>query len=233
MGWFLFYMGREFFLWYYFIPYLVSCGFHSIVFFGEDPTDLGIGCLLVGESLVCFFFWPIRNGVIYSPPCLCFTRNFQDRWVSYTHYSCPPSSLSKKKKNRKKKADSRPLSNLVMFTFLHHSDPTIPHYRKPAWSFLRGAAATVDRPLLGCMGRFFFHNVSHDHVAHRMSFFFFSLSFLNGNNKWTSPPPHLKLCLQISFWERLSVSFFVQAMYKIYPAAIILWSWMKAFPICR
>lgn len=59
--------------------------------------------------------------------------------------------------------------NLVMFTFLHHSDPTIPHYRKPAWSFLRGAAATVDRPLLGWMGRFFFHNISHDHVAHRMS----------------------------------------------------------------
>jgi hypothetical protein len=56
-----------------------------------------------------------------------------------------------------------------MFTFLHHSDPTIPHYRKPACSFLRWAAATVDRPLLGWMGRFFFHNISHDHVAHRMS----------------------------------------------------------------
>ena len=54
-----------------------------------------------------------------------------------------------------------------MFTFLHHSDPTIPHYRKGEWSFLRGAAATVDRPLLGWMGRFFFHNISHDHVAHR------------------------------------------------------------------
>lgn len=58
----------------------------------------------------------------------------------------------------------------VMFTYLHHSDPTIPHYRKGQWSFLRGAAATVDRPLLGWMGRFFLHNISHDHVAHRMSF---------------------------------------------------------------
>jgi hypothetical protein len=57
--------------------------------------------------------------------------------------------------------------SLVMFTYLHHSDPTIPHYRKAEWSFLRGAAATVDRPLLGWMGRFFFHNISHDHVAHR------------------------------------------------------------------
>ena len=71
-----------------------------------------------------------------------------------------------------------------MLTFLHHSDPTIPHYRAGAWSWVRGAAATVDRPLLGWAGRFFLHNVcllplpgpspcrtdalqvSHDHVAH-------------------------------------------------------------------
>ncbi|KAH9831150.1 fatty acid desaturase-domain-containing protein [Rhodofomes roseus] len=54
----------------------------------------------------------------------------------------------------------------VMLTYLHHSDPTIPHYRKDEWSWVRGAAATVDRPLLGWAGRFFLHNVSHDHVAH-------------------------------------------------------------------
>ena len=47
----------------------------------------------------------------------------------------------------------------VLVTFLHHSDPTIPHFRKDAWSFLRGAAGTVDRPTLGWIGRFFFHNV--------------------------------------------------------------------------
>ncbi|KZT10498.1 uncharacterized protein LAESUDRAFT_427677 [Laetiporus sulphureus 93-53] len=55
---------------------------------------------------------------------------------------------------------------IVMLTYLHHSDPTIPHYRKQEWSWVRGAAATVDRPLLGWAGRFFLHNVSHDHVAH-------------------------------------------------------------------
>ncbi|KDQ60225.1 hypothetical protein JAAARDRAFT_191632 [Jaapia argillacea MUCL 33604] len=65
----------------------------------------------------------------------------------------------------------------VMFTYLHHSDPTIPHYRKEEWSFLRGAAATVDRPLLGWMGRFFLHNISHDHVAHH---FFVGAPFYNG-----------------------------------------------------
>ncbi|KAI0076538.1 hypothetical protein K474DRAFT_1597790 [Panus rudis PR-1116 ss-1] len=65
---------------------------------------------------------------------------------------------------------------VLMCTFLHHSDPTIPHYRKEEWSFLRGAAATVDRPILGWMGRFFFHNVSHDHIAHH---FFSQAPFYN------------------------------------------------------
>jgi len=44
---------------------------------------------------------------------------------------------------------------------LHHSDPTIPHYYGPEWTFVRGVLATVDRPLLGWMGRFFLHNVCH------------------------------------------------------------------------
>ncbi|KAI0711224.1 fatty acid desaturase-domain-containing protein [Earliella scabrosa] len=65
---------------------------------------------------------------------------------------------------------------IVMITFLHHSDPTIPHFRKEEWSFLRGAAATVDRPTLGWIGRFFFHNVAHDHVAHH---FFSHIPFYN------------------------------------------------------
>jgi hypothetical protein len=52
-----------------------------------------------------------------------------------------------------------------MLTFLHHSDPTVAHYRNKQWTFLRGAIATVDRPLLGWAGRFFLHNVSHDHVG--------------------------------------------------------------------
>ncbi|KAF9467195.1 fatty acid conjugase [Collybia nuda] len=58
---------------------------------------------------------------------------------------------------------------IVMLTYLHHSDPTIPHYRGKEWTFLRGALATVDRPLLGWAGRFFLHNVSHDHIAHHIN----------------------------------------------------------------
>ncbi|TCD62129.1 hypothetical protein EIP91_007304 [Steccherinum ochraceum] len=68
---------------------------------------------------------------------------------------------------------------IVLVTYLHHSDPSIPHYRKGEWSFLRGAAATVDRPVLGWIGRFFFHNVSHDHVAHH---FFSGIPFCEEDN---------------------------------------------------
>jgi len=66
---------------------------------------------------------------------------------------------------------------IVMFTYLHHTDPTMPHFRKDTWTFLRGAATTVDRPLMGWAGRFFLHNISHDHVAHH---FFSSIPFWNG-----------------------------------------------------
>ncbi|KAF9269537.1 delta-12 fatty acid desaturase [Marasmius fiardii PR-910] len=65
---------------------------------------------------------------------------------------------------------------IVMLTYLHHSDPTVPMYREKQWSFVRGAVSTVDRPLLGHLGRFFFHNVSHDHISHHL---FSSIPFYN------------------------------------------------------
>ncbi|KAJ7045130.1 hypothetical protein C8F04DRAFT_941104 [Mycena alexandri] len=69
----------------------------------------------------------------------------------------------------------------IMITYLHHTDPTLPHYRAPEWNFQRGAAATVDRgvqsclPVLGWQGRFFLHDVAHFHVIHHASRFLFLL----------------------------------------------------------
>ncbi|KZT22919.1 hypothetical protein NEOLEDRAFT_1180500 [Neolentinus lepideus HHB14362 ss-1] len=54
----------------------------------------------------------------------------------------------------------------IMITYLHHTDPELPHYRKAEWNFQRGAAATVDRDFLGWWGRFFLHDVAHFHVIH-------------------------------------------------------------------
>ena len=67
-----------------------------------------------------------------------------------------------------------------MFTYLQHSDPTVPYYREvritrpvllvspnlvltrsqKSWTFVRGALATVDRPVFGWIGEFFWHGVS-------------------------------------------------------------------------
>lgn len=54
----------------------------------------------------------------------------------------------------------------IMITYLHHTDPKVPHYRKAQWNYQRGAAATVDRRFLGWLGRFFLHDVAHYHVIH-------------------------------------------------------------------
>ncbi|KAJ6617120.1 fatty acid desaturase-domain-containing protein [Mycena sp. CBHHK59/15] len=65
---------------------------------------------------------------------------------------------------------------IVTVTYLQHADPRIPYYRNGAWTFARGALATVDRPLFGWVGRFFLHNIGTDHVAHH---FFANVPFYN------------------------------------------------------
>ncbi|KAF9035181.1 fatty acid desaturase-domain-containing protein [Panaeolus papilionaceus] len=65
----------------------------------------------------------------------------------------------------------------IMITYLHHTDPKLPHYRGKEWNFQRGAAATVDRNFLGWQGRFFLHDVAHYHVVHH---FFPKMPFYHG-----------------------------------------------------
>ncbi|GLB40031.1 putative fatty acid desaturase [Lyophyllum shimeji] len=63
---------------------------------------------------------------------------------------------------------------IVMFTYLQHSDPTIPYYRKDQWTFARGALATVDDLCLA--GSDVFSSTTTDHVAHH---FFATVPFYN------------------------------------------------------
>ncbi|KAG9226941.1 hypothetical protein CCMSSC00406_0003386 [Pleurotus cornucopiae] len=65
---------------------------------------------------------------------------------------------------------------IVTFTYLQHSDPTIPYYRKDQWTFARGALSTVDRPIFGWVGRALLYNIGHDHVAHHL---FSNIPFYN------------------------------------------------------
>ncbi|EGE78310.2 omega-6 fatty acid desaturase (delta-12 desaturase) [Blastomyces dermatitidis ATCC 18188] len=54
---------------------------------------------------------------------------------------------------------------LVAITYLQHTDPTLPHYASQAWTFTRGAAATIDREF-GFIGRYLFHGIIETHVLH-------------------------------------------------------------------
>ncbi|THV05284.1 delta 12-fatty acid desaturase [Dendrothele bispora CBS 962.96] len=65
---------------------------------------------------------------------------------------------------------------LVLITFLQHTDPLLPHYRAPEFTFPRGALATLDRSLLGDLGSFMgwigavaTHGISETHILHHVS----------------------------------------------------------------
>jgi omega-6 fatty acid desaturase (delta-12 desaturase) len=53
----------------------------------------------------------------------------------------------------------------VAITYLQHTDPSLPHYHPKAWTFVRGAAATIDREF-GFVGRHLLHGIIETHVLH-------------------------------------------------------------------
>lgn len=58
-------------------------------------------------------------------------------------------------------------NNLVMITFLQHTDPALPHYREGEWNYARGATATIDRDF-GWIGKHIFHGIIETHVCHHL-----------------------------------------------------------------
>ncbi|KAK8022803.1 oleate hydroxylase FAH12 [Apiospora rasikravindrae] len=54
---------------------------------------------------------------------------------------------------------------LVAITFLQHTDPSLPHYAAESWTYVRGAAATIDREF-GFIGRNLLHGIIETHVLH-------------------------------------------------------------------
>ncbi|KAJ7813129.1 fatty acid desaturase-domain-containing protein [Mycena olivaceomarginata] len=57
---------------------------------------------------------------------------------------------------------------VTMIVYLHHTDRVVPHYRRPGWTYCRGAFATIDRDFLGWQGRFFLHDIAHFHTVHHL-----------------------------------------------------------------
>ncbi|MCJ1246811.1 hypothetical protein MMC30_004020 [Trapelia coarctata] len=56
---------------------------------------------------------------------------------------------------------------IVAITYLHHTHPKVPKFEDEAWSFLKGATATVDRDF-GWVGKYILHNVIEYHVIHHL-----------------------------------------------------------------
>lgn len=55
---------------------------------------------------------------------------------------------------------------LVLYTWLQHTDPSIPHYGEGEWTWVRGALSTIDRDY-GIFD-FFHHRIGSTHVVHHL-----------------------------------------------------------------
>ncbi len=53
----------------------------------------------------------------------------------------------------------------MAITYLQHTDPSLPHYDAHTWTFVRGAATTIDREF-GFIGRSLLHGIIETHVLH-------------------------------------------------------------------
>ncbi|RWS29404.1 delta-12 fatty acid desaturase 2-like protein [Leptotrombidium deliense] len=56
---------------------------------------------------------------------------------------------------------------LVLITYLHHTDPRLPHYRDGAWTYVKGALSTIDRNY-GWFINHVHHHIGDTHVAHHL-----------------------------------------------------------------
>merc|ERR1712157_696324 len=65
---------------------------------------------------------------------------------------------------------------LVTYTWLQHTDPSVPQYGADEWTFMRGALTTIDRDYgIFC---FFHHKIGPTHVTHHL---FHEIPFYNGD----------------------------------------------------
>uniref|UniRef100_A0A7S2HZP2 Fatty acid desaturase domain-containing protein n=1 Tax=Helicotheca tamesis TaxID=374047 RepID=A0A7S2HZP2_9STRA len=55
---------------------------------------------------------------------------------------------------------------LVLYTWLQHSDPSVPQYGQDEWTWVKGALSTIDRPY-GIFD-YFHHTIGSTHVAHHL-----------------------------------------------------------------
>ena len=79
--------------------------------------------------------------------------------------------------------------NLVLITYLQHTDVYMPHFRNKEWNWLRGALCTVDRTYgkFGIYDRVL-HHITDTHVCHHL---FSTMPFYHA----LEATPHIKRVL--------------------------------------
>lgn len=56
---------------------------------------------------------------------------------------------------------------LTIYTFLHHTDKTVPHYDSRSWTWLKGALGTIDRNYPAFINALHF-DIGSTHVVHHI-----------------------------------------------------------------
>jgi omega-6 fatty acid desaturase / acyl-lipid omega-6 desaturase (Delta-12 desaturase) len=75
---------------------------------------------------------------------------------------------------------------LVLITYMQHSDPSVPHYNKDEWTFVRGALCSIDRDY--GIYNILHHHIGDTHIAHHL---FSQMPFYNAQEAtkalWAHP----------------------------------------------
>lgn len=95
---------------------------------------------------------------------------------------------------------------LVLYTWLQHTDPSVPHYGEGEWTWVKGGLSTIDRPY-GIFD-FFHHCIGSTHVAHHL---FHEMPWYNAIEATAA----LKANLEPKGLYNYDPTNFVSAMWKI------------------
>lgn len=120
-------------------------------------SDIGIALWLVGVAYSIWKYGFVNVFSLYLVPYLWCVHLVSYNQLSYNNIS-------------------RVNHWLVLITFLQHTDPLLPHYRAPEFTFPRGALSTLDRNLLADCGKVMAwigahatNGISETHVLHHVS----------------------------------------------------------------
>ena len=97
----------------------------------------------------------------------------------------------------------------VAITYLQHTDPSLPHYYDTTWSFIRGAACTIDRSF-PFIGPHIWHGIIETHVLHH---YVSTIPFYHAEKATAAIKPVMGKHLQVGYTRR-SLGFSAQPIHQ-------------------